>query len=61
MNDGIIKKYMGDVPANLRGKEYQEATSEAHSKRQTAHYASPAGSVTRLKQSISVRVVLSAL
>jgi len=61
MNDGTIKKYLGDVPANSRGKEYQEATSEAHSKRQTAHYASPAGSVTRLKQSISVRVVLSAL
>ena len=61
MNDGTIKKYLGDVPANLRGKEYQEATSKAHSKKITAHYDSPAGSVTKKKQSISVRVVLSAL
>jgi len=58
--DGIIKKYLGDL-ANSRGKEYQEATSKANSKKSTAHYDSPGGSVTQKKQSISVRVVLIAL
>ena len=61
MNDGIIKRHLGDAAANSRGKEYQEATSKAHSKKITAHYDSPAGSVTKGKQSNAVRVVLSVL
>jgi len=61
MNDGAIRRYLGDAAANSRGKEYQEATSKAHSKKNRAHYDSPAGSVTKEKQSIAVRVVLSAL
>jgi hypothetical protein len=53
--EGIIKKYLGDLQASSSGKEYQEATSKACTAWKAAHYASPAGSVTKKKMSIAVQ------
>ncbi len=38
--EGTIRKYLGDDAAISSGKAYQEATSEAHSKRAHAHFDS---------------------
>jgi hypothetical protein len=56
--EGTIKKYLGDLAANSSGKEYQEATSEASSKRAHAHFDSPAGSDTKKKMSTAVPIYL---
>jgi len=56
--EGTIKKYLGADAANSRGKEYQEATSKACSKRNYAHFASSAGSATKEKLSTAVPIYL---
>jgi len=56
--EGTIRKYLGDDAAISSGKTYQEATSEAHSKRAHAHFDSPAGSVTKEKMATAVPIYL---